>query len=56
MNKHWVGETVVFNWLFYWPFNSCQFGDIESRARNWNHMGVFCQLILKQTDLIHSVT
>lgn len=42
---------MVFNWLFSWPLN-CQFGDMESRAKNWNHMCVFCQVILRQTSLI----
>lgn len=32
MNKLWVGETKVFNWLFSWPLN-CQFGDMESSKK-----------------------
>lgn len=40
VNKQWAGEAVAFNGLFSWPFDSSRFGDIESRARNWHHMGV----------------
>lgn len=45
MNKQWEGENVAFNWfstfLSFFLFNSCEFGELENRTKNWNHMGDF---------------